>query len=287
MPSCGARMSMRLSWSSAATLRSTELGDLGLDLAQVLADLGAHVLVDLQDLQLDLGDLALGLRGRGDELAALAFEARRVALERGDALELHEVLACHSSRTPSSSWLIHSICCSLAAICPAWPWRSSLSWEMRSLSCAFWPSRALRRISNSLLSPPMTRATSRIGARGHEARPERRPCRAPSSSASCRARRAQSSSRPLTTIARLACVCVSSSRMTMSPALTLSPSRTRSSPTTPPVGCCTFLTLVSTTSWPCAITAPGISVVEAQPPMPPTSSTTTTRPARRWRRMDC
>src|SRR5258705_454930 len=42
----------------------------------------------------------------------------------------------------------------------------------------------------------------------------------------------------------------------MSPAMTLSPSRTRSSPTTPPVGCCTFLTLESTTSTPCPMTAP-------------------------------
>ena len=62
-----------------------QLGDLGLDLAQLLGDLAAQLLVDLDDLQLDLGDLALRLGGRGDELAALALEPRRLALERGDA----------------------------------------------------------------------------------------------------------------------------------------------------------------------------------------------------------
>src|SRR5215208_6318904 len=70
-----------------------ELGDLALRLAQVLGDLAAQFLIDLQDLQLDLGDFALGLGGRGDELTALAFEAGRVALERRHALDLHEVLA--------------------------------------------------------------------------------------------------------------------------------------------------------------------------------------------------
>src|SRR5215203_5224162 len=70
-----------------------ELGNLALDLAQVLGNLAAQILIDLQDLQLDLGNLALGLGGRRDELAALALEARGVALERRHALDLHEVLA--------------------------------------------------------------------------------------------------------------------------------------------------------------------------------------------------
>ena len=93
MPSCGARMSMRLSWSSAATLRSTSSAILPRISRELLADLGAQILVDLQDLQLGLGDLALGLGDRGDERAALALEARGVALERGHALDLDEVLA--------------------------------------------------------------------------------------------------------------------------------------------------------------------------------------------------
>ena len=41
-----------------------QFADLGLDLAQVLADLAAQVAVDLQDLQLGLRDLAFGLRDR-------------------------------------------------------------------------------------------------------------------------------------------------------------------------------------------------------------------------------
>src|SRR5215510_10476182 len=73
-------------------------------------------------------------------------------------------------------------------------------------------------------------------------------------------------------MSRLARIWVSSSETTMSPALTSLPSRTLSLPTTPPVGCCTFLTLESTTSWPAAITAPENSVVIAQPPRPRTRS---------------
>ena len=64
----------------------------------------------------------------------------------------------------------------------------------------------------------------------------------PSRSASSRARRTASSIERFSTMSRLARVCVSSSRISTSPAWTRSPSRTRSSPTTPPVGCCTFLT---------------------------------------------
>ena len=70
-----------------------EFGGLAANVGEVLADLGAHVLVDLQDLDLGLGDLALGLRDRGDKLSALAFEARLLALQRGDAGELDELLA--------------------------------------------------------------------------------------------------------------------------------------------------------------------------------------------------
>src|SRR5215207_2305939 len=70
-----------------------ELGDLALGLAQVLGDLRAQVLIDLQDLQLDLGDLALGLSDRGHELAQFPSEPYRVALERRHALDLDEVLA--------------------------------------------------------------------------------------------------------------------------------------------------------------------------------------------------
>ncbi len=72
----------------------------------------------------------------------------------------------------------------------------------------------------------------------------------------------------------------------MSPALTRSPSRTRTSPTTPPVGCCTFLTLESTTTAPGAISAPEIGTVEAQPPKPPASTSITARPTIMCARID-
>ena len=49
---------MRLSWSSAVTFRSTNSPIFEIDLAQLARDLAAQILVDLDDLQLDLGDLA-------------------------------------------------------------------------------------------------------------------------------------------------------------------------------------------------------------------------------------
>src|SRR4051812_25472762 len=87
-------------------------------------------------------------------------------------------------------------------------------------------------------------------------------------------------------MARLACVTVSSKRTTMSPTLTWSPSRTRNAPTTPPVGCCTFLTFEATTSAPGATTAPAISVVAAHPPTPPARRATRATPIVRWRRIE-
>ncbi len=69
-----------------------EFADLVVGLAQILGDVADHVLVDLDDLQLGLGDLALGLRARGDELRALAVEPGGVALQRGQPRHLHQVL---------------------------------------------------------------------------------------------------------------------------------------------------------------------------------------------------
>ena len=92
-----------------------ELGDLVVDLAQILADLAAQVLVDLHDLQLGLGDLALGLRrSRRSSCAALAFEARRVALQRREARDLHQVLAPQ---------LAHAVELLLDQLDLACPWR--------------------------------------------------------------------------------------------------------------------------------------------------------------------
>ena len=50
----------------------------------------------------------------------------------------------------------------------------------------------------------------------------------------------------------------------------------------PPVGCCTFLTLESTTMAPGAWMAPEISVANAQPPIPTTRITTTSSPPLSW-----
>ena len=103
---------------------------------------------------------------------------------------------------------------------------------------------------------------------------------ASSRSASRRASRAISSSSWERTTPSVALVTVSSSRSTIWPASTSSPSLTRISPTTPPVGCCTFFTLDSTTMVPGAITAPANWVVAAQPPTPPTRSTVIANPTR-------
>ena len=69
-----------------------ELGDLGLDLAQLRGDLAAQILLDLHDLEFGLADLALGLGDRRDELAALAAKPGLLALQRVDAGDRNEVL---------------------------------------------------------------------------------------------------------------------------------------------------------------------------------------------------
>src|SRR5689334_9352978 len=46
----------------------------------------------------------------------------------------------------------------------------------------------------------------------------------------------------------------------------------------PPLGCCTFLTLDSTTSVPCPITAPVSLAVAAHPPIPPRPTTIAVTP---------
>src|SRR5262249_14260294 len=74
--------------------------------------------------------------------------------------------------------------------------------------------------------------------------------------------------------------------MTTSPAFTRTPSRTRSSLTTPPVGCCTFLTFESTTTEPAATTAPDSSVIVAQPPRPPATRSPMVIAAKTWRRIE-
>ena len=73
-----------------------ELGDLALRLAQIPQHLGAKVLVDLDDLQFGLADLAARAGDIGDELAALALQPRLIALQlhvarNGDKIFLVEI----------------------------------------------------------------------------------------------------------------------------------------------------------------------------------------------------
>ena len=73
--------------------------DLALDLAQLLHRLGAHLLVDLDDLELGLGDAAFRLGDRRDELAALAFDAGGIALEGVQAGDRNQVLLVEGANT--------------------------------------------------------------------------------------------------------------------------------------------------------------------------------------------
>ena len=53
---------MRLQLIHRGDLAFDQFGDLGADVGKLLGDVAAQVLVDLDDLQLGLGNLALGLR---------------------------------------------------------------------------------------------------------------------------------------------------------------------------------------------------------------------------------
>ncbi len=69
-----------------------ELGALALGLAQILQHVGAEVLVELDDLQVGLADLAARPRDIGDELPALALELGLVALQQHVARDRDQVL---------------------------------------------------------------------------------------------------------------------------------------------------------------------------------------------------
>ncbi len=69
-----------------------ELANLGLDLAHLLGDIAAQILIDLDDLQLGLGDLAFDLGRAGDQLSAFPLEPRLLALQRGEPGELNQIL---------------------------------------------------------------------------------------------------------------------------------------------------------------------------------------------------
>ena len=60
--------------------------------AQFLGDVAAELLIDLNDLQLGLDNLALRLGGGSDKLAAFALQTRGFAFERRQPVDLHQVL---------------------------------------------------------------------------------------------------------------------------------------------------------------------------------------------------
>ncbi len=70
-----------------------EFAEPAVELAQLLRHLAGEVLIDLQDLQLDLADLAARLRHREHRLRPLAGQPRGFALERDQPVDLHQVLA--------------------------------------------------------------------------------------------------------------------------------------------------------------------------------------------------
>src|SRR6266516_4811414 len=284
VPSCGARISTRLSWSSAATLRSTYSPILAsisrISLAtSLLRSWSTWMICSSVSAILPLIWAALAINCPRSPWSRACSRSR--AVSRVSCIKFFD----QSSLTPTSSRPIRPSSWSLAACCAARPRASSWSWSMRSRYCAFCPCRAERRSSNSLLSLSITWATSGSLLRASISSGNLMAC-LPSRSLSSRALRPTSSSSPFLTIAKFARVTVSSSRTTTSPTLTRSPSCTLSSPTMPPVRCWTFLIFESTTTDPLAITAPANSGGEAHPPTPPASSATTATPANRWRRME-
>ena len=145
----------------------------------------------------------------------------------------------------------------------------SCSCAMRSLSCAFWPARASRRVSKRWRSPLDQAGKLRFVERGRSGQAERRPARMPSRSASsrrlARGELVQALGRPWPDWP------APPSRRGGSRCRRPGRGRRRGrgcSPTTPPVGCWTFLTWLSTTTAPGATTAPDSSVIADQPPRP-------------------
>ena len=235
-PSWGARMSVRFSWSSAATRFSTSSAIFPCtspsSFATSLRKFWSTWITWSSVSEIFPFACAM-------EATSCPYSPSRRAASRSRAVTrwIGTRFLRQSSRTPSSSRLIRSISRFLAATCPVRPWISSRSCPVLSLNCAFCPARASRRSSNSRISPATT-----LPASG-SVRPRSRRAAgnlawaAPSRSVSRRPCRAVSSMRLLSMAERFALVTVSSRRRTTCPARTTSPSRTRSSPTTPPVGC--------------------------------------------------
>ncbi len=222
-----------------------EFADLAVDLARLLGDLAAQIAVDLDDLQLGFGDLAGGLRGLRDQLPGFAIEPRRLALKFGQLGERHKLVLPEIS-TPAASRLISWICFSLESFCAWKPRISSLSCSMRWRKLRLLPdARAAAQLEQLALA---IHDAGDIGIVGLRQQLGRKLHAVGAVALALQPRLARGKLvRPLVTMARLARVTVSSRRTRICPAFTWSPSCTSNSPTMPPVGCCTFFTLESTT----------------------------------------
>src|SRR5712691_506673 len=69
-----------------------ELGDLGIRVAEIVEHSRLEILVELEDLELGLADLSALAGDRRDQLAALALEVCRVALQRRQLVAGREIL---------------------------------------------------------------------------------------------------------------------------------------------------------------------------------------------------
>jgi hypothetical protein len=80
-PACGAAQIDPLELVLSRRDPLLELSNLALRVAQILQRLGPEILVELDDLQLDLADLAARARDVGDERATFALQPRLVSLK--------------------------------------------------------------------------------------------------------------------------------------------------------------------------------------------------------------
>lgn len=83
------------------SLALAQLGEFRPRFDQILADFRPQVLVDLNDLESDFGNLALRLSDHSCQLATLAFEAGGIALEGVEPRDRHQTFARDCARLPA------------------------------------------------------------------------------------------------------------------------------------------------------------------------------------------
>ena len=284
-PSCGAHRSMRLSWSSAATgARRARRACPGSRPAPCRPRCGGPRRSAGSSARIS-AIRPLALRHRRRRAAPRSPCRRRgVALQRRHAAERHQVLlpqVANALQLLADPVDLLGLGGDLLLECRRSAGAAGRSARAAAPSGRRAPSGA---VSNSRCSPAISRATSGSPLARDEIGREGRRLAAPSRSASKRAWRADSLVERLgddrEVGARLRAVEPDDHVALPDPVAV----RTSSSPTTPPVGCWTFLTLLSTTSLPDAITAPESSVAAAQPPTPTTSNAAAMKPMASGRR---